>query len=183
MRAVAATKALTTGVPAAGSFDSGEPAAVGAPTAEAGDPVARLRTLLADVVTLWMRTKGSHWHISGPHFRDYHRLLDEQANELAEMIDPLAERARKLGGPTLRSIDDVLSHRRLGGDPVATRAAAMLAELRTENERLVRFLRDTHGACAERGDVGTTSLLEAWIDETEGRIWFLAEIGDDERRG
>ncbi len=137
---------------------------------------AALRGLLADVFALYFKTKNFHSHISGPHFRDYHLLLDEQGNELFAMTDPIAERARKIGATTLRSIGDVSRTQRItdnNADYVAPQD--MLAELRDDNLRLTSAMRQVHNTCDEYHDVATASLLEVWIDETERRSWFLYE--------
>jgi len=136
-----------------------------------------LRQLLADAFALYLKTKNFHWHIRGRHFPDYHLLLDEQADQIFAMTDPAAERARKIGGTTLRSISDISRHQRLqdNNDELVT-PADMLAELRTDNQQLTRFLRAAHEVCAQHADVATTSLIEVWIDETERRAWFLSEI-------
>jgi starvation-inducible DNA-binding protein len=136
-----------------------------------------LRQLLADVFALYLKTKNFHWHMSGAHFRDYHLLLDEQAGQIYEMTDDIAERARKLGGTTLHSISDISRHQRLkdnNADMVAPEE--MLAELCHDNQELVRFLRASHEVCDEHNDVATASLIENWIDESERRVWFLSEI-------
>lgn len=137
---------------------------------------SELKPLLADVFTLYMKTKNFHWHMSGPHFRDYHLLLDEQAEQIFDMTDDIAERARKLGGPTLRSIQDIAQCQRLS-DNNAEQVAAhrMLLELRADNVQLTGYLRAAHGLCGRHGDVSTASLIENWIDETERRTWFLSE--------
>jgi len=135
-----------------------------------------LRKLLADVFALYLKTKNFHWHMSGPHFRDYHLLLDEQATQVFAMTDEIAERARKLGGTTIRSISDISRHQRLtdnNAEYVAPRD--MLIELRGDNQRLTRELRSTHELCERRNDVATASLIENWVDETERRTWFLSE--------
>jgi starvation-inducible DNA-binding protein len=135
-----------------------------------------LRHLLADVFALYIKTKNFHWHMSGPHFRDYHLLLDEQGEQIFAMTDDIAERARKIGGTTLRSITDISEHQRLqdnNGDFVAPKE--MLAELAEDNQQLVKFLRATHEICDQHNDVATASLIENWIDETERRTWFLFE--------
>jgi starvation-inducible DNA-binding protein len=136
-----------------------------------------LRKLLADVFTLYMKTKNFHWHMSGKHFRDYHLLLDEQASQIFAMTDGIAERARKIGGTTLRSISDIALHQRLldnNAEFVAPKD--MLSELRDDNRQLARKLRTTHKLCDKHYDVATASLIETWIDETERRVWFLSEI-------
>ena len=136
-----------------------------------------LRQLLADVFTLYVKTKNFHWHMSGVHFRDYHLLLDEQAAQIFAMTDDIAERARKIGGTTLHSISDIAQHQRLkDNNRENVTPEEMLAELRGDNEELTRHLRSTHELCDRHRDVATTSLIETWIDETERRTWFLAEI-------
>ncbi|HUB27870.1 MAG TPA: DNA starvation/stationary phase protection protein [Tepidisphaeraceae bacterium] len=136
-----------------------------------------LRPLLADVFALYLKTKNFHWHISGPHFRDYHLLLDDQGEQIFEMTDDIAERARKLGETTLHSISDIARHQRIAdNNKTSVTAQEMLAELRDDNEALTRSLRQVHGVCDEYGDVATASLIENWIDETERRAWFLREI-------
>ena len=145
------------------------------------DIAAALRPLLADVFCLYMKTKNFHWHIRGRHFRDYHLLLDEQASQIFAMTDEIAERARKLGGMTLRSIGDIARHQRLkDNDAEGVEPARMLAELRDDNVELARFLVVAHEVCVRRGDVATSSLIEVWIDQTERRIWFLSEITSEE---
>lgn len=135
-----------------------------------------LRELLADVFALYLKTKNFHWHLSGPHFRDYHLLLDEQAAAIFAMTDDIVERARKLGGTTLRSIGDISRRQRLkDNDAEDVSAKDMLAELCADNRLLAGYLRSTHELCDQHGDVATTSLIENWIDETERRAWFLAE--------
>ncbi len=135
-----------------------------------------LRELLADVFVLYLKTKSFHWHISGSHFRDYHLLLDEHASQIFEMTDAIAERARKLGGTTLRSIGDISRRQRLNdNNEDFVTARNMLRELHRDNQQLSRFLRSTHELCERHGDVATTSLIEVWLDETERRLWFLAE--------
>jgi starvation-inducible DNA-binding protein len=135
-----------------------------------------LRSLLADVFALYLKTKNFHWHMSGPHFRDYHLLLDEQADQIFAMTDPIAERARKIGGTTLRSIRDISRHQRLQDSHAELVSPKdMLMELVEDNRHLTRYLRATHGVCEKRDDVATASLIEVWIDQTERRIWFLAE--------
>lgn len=140
------------------------------------DISAGINAMLADVFALYMKTKNFHWHMSGPHFRDYHLMLDEQSDQIFAMSDPLAERARKIGGNTLRSIGQIASQQRiLDNDAEFVEPHSMLAELRDDNKQMVASLRELHGVCNEYNDVGTTSLLEVWIDETERRIWFLFE--------
>ena len=140
-----------------------------------------LNILGADVLALWMKTKNFHWHVSGPHFRDYHLMLDEQSDEIYAMVDPIAERARKLGGNALRSIGQVKKLQRvLDNDADYVTPQDMLAELREDNQTLTRNMRVLHEVCDEHNDVATASLLENWIDETEKRAWFLFEAS---RRG
>ena len=135
-----------------------------------------LTTLLADAYTLYLKTKNFHWHMSGPHFRDYHLLLDEQADQIFAITDPIAERARKLGGTTLRSVGHMARLQRLlDNDAEYVTPLDMLAELREDNKQLTGYMRETHGLCDEHGDVATASLLEVWIDEAERRTWFLFE--------
>ena len=136
-----------------------------------------LRHLLADTFGLYIKTKNFHWHMTGRQFRDYHLLLDEQAGQLFGITDEIAERARKLGATTLRSIGDIARHQRLkDNDREDTAPAAMLDELQRDNRQLTRFLRVTHKVCSGHGDVATTSMIEGWIDQAERRTWFLAEI-------
>ena len=135
-----------------------------------------LNALLADVFALYLKTKNFHWHMSGPHFRDYHLLLDEQADQIYAMTDPVAERVRKIGGTTLRSIGHIarLQHV-LDNDADFVTPLDMLAELRDDNLGLASRMRETHGLCEEHEDIATASLLENWVDETEKRSWFLFE--------
>ncbi len=145
------------------------------------DIAAALNGVLADVFALYLKTKNFHWHMSGPHFRDYHLLLDEQADQLFAMTDPIAERVRKLGELTVRSIGQIARTQRvLDNDAPYVEPSDMLAELRDDNKALVATLREAHNVCDEHHDVGSTSLLEVWIDETERRTWFLFESA---RRG
>jgi starvation-inducible DNA-binding protein len=140
------------------------------------DVTAALNALLADVFTLYLKTKNFHWHMSGSHFRDYHLLLDEQSDQIFAMTDPIAERVRKVGGATLKSIGHIARLQRIDdNDAEFVTPLDMLAELRDDNQRLAAAMRETHGICDEAGDVATASLLEVWIDETERRIWFLFE--------
>ena len=142
------------------------------------DISAALNLLLADVFALYMKTKNFHWHMAGPHFRDYHLLLDEQADQLYATTDPIAERARKVGGNTLRSIGQIARLQRvLDNDADFVTPSDMLAELRDDNQQLAARMREAHAVCEEHGDVATTSLLEVWIDEAERRVWFLYEAG------
>jgi len=140
------------------------------------DVSAGLGGLLADVFALYLKTKNFHWHVSGPHFRDFHLMLDEQAAQIFAMTDPVAERARKLGGTTLRSIGDIARRQRIpDNDADYVDPQDMLAELADDNRQLVAELRSLHATCDEHNDVATASLIEAWIDEGERRIWFLFE--------
>ena len=137
-----------------------------------------LNALLADVFALYMKTKNFHWHVSGPHFRDYHLLFDEQAAELFALTDPIAERVRKVGGTTLHSIGDIARHQRLAeNDAAYVEPSDMIAELREDNQALIASLRETHDVCDEERDWATASLIEEWIDQAEKRIWFLFESG------
>ena len=136
-----------------------------------------LRQLLADVFSLYLKTKNFHWHMTGRHFRDYHLLLDDHAEQIFAMTDDIAERGRKIGGSTLRSIGDIARHQRLkDNDDEKVAPRQMLLELHCDNLQLVRFLRATHEICGRHNDVASTSLIETWIDQTERRTWFLAEI-------
>jgi starvation-inducible DNA-binding protein len=140
------------------------------------DVSGAMNALLADVFALYMKTKNFHWHMSGPHFRDYHLMLDEQSDQLHAMTDPIAERVRKVGGSTLRSIGHIARLQRVeDNDAEYVEPADMLAELREDNLAIVARLREAHGVCDERGDVATASLIEEWIDEGERRVWFLFE--------
>ena len=142
------------------------------------DISAALTTLLADVFALYLKTKNFHWHMSGPHFRDYHLMLDEQADQIFATTDDIAERARKIGGTTLRSIGQISRQQRLlDNDADFVTAEDMLAELRSDNLQLTSYMRETHDLCDEHNDVATASLLENWIDEAERRTWFLYEAG------
>jgi len=137
-----------------------------------------LRLLLADVFALYLKTKNFHWHMSGPHFRDYHLMLDEQGEQLFAMTDAIAERARKIGGATLRSIGQISRLQRVADSDVEyVKPVDMIAELRNDNAILTQSMRETHALCDEAGDVATASLLENWIDESEKRVWFLFECG------
>jgi len=141
------------------------------------DISAALRQLLADSFVLYFKTKNFHWHMTGQHFRDYHLLLDEHAQQIFAMTDDIAERARKIGGTTLRSIGDISRHQRLkDNDDEAVAPKAMLAEPTADNRALTRYFRSSHETCEKYNDVATASLIEVWIDQTERRTWFLAEI-------
>ena len=157
--------------------------APGAPSSSTGfganavrDISAALNVVLADVFALYVKTKNFHWHMSGPHFRDYHLLLDEQSDQIFAMTDVIAERVRKIGGQTLHSIGEIarLKHIADNDAPLVT-PQDMLAELREDNVDLAKRMRVTHEVCDEHGDVATTSQLEVYIDETERRAWFLYE--------
>ena len=140
------------------------------------DVAASMNGVLADVFALYLKTKNFHWHMSGPHFRDYHLLLDEQANQLFALTDPIAERIRKVGGSTLRSIGHISRTQRiLDNDADYVEPLDMLAELREDNKTFATRLRETHNVCEEHRDVATASSIEVWIDETERRTWFLFE--------
>ena len=135
-----------------------------------------LRELLADVFALYMKTKNFHWHMSGHHFRDYHLLLDEHAEQIFAMSDDIAERSRKIGGTTLRSIGDIARHQSLkDNDQEFVSPQDMLTELCADNQALTRSMRAKHKVCEQHHDVATTSLIETWIDQTERRTWFLSE--------
>jgi len=137
-----------------------------------------LNILLADMFALYVKTKNFHWHVSGPHFRDYHLLLDEQATQIFATTDDIAERVRKVGGTTLRSIGHIGRLQRvLDNDADFVTPLDMLAELRDDNKQLAANLRETHGICDEQDDVATASMIEVWIDEAERRTWFLFEAG------
>jgi starvation-inducible DNA-binding protein len=141
------------------------------------DISAALTALLADMFALYIKTKNFHWHITGLHFRDHHRLLDEQAGQIFAATDTIAERVRKLGGTTLRSIGHIARLQRvIDNDADCLPPQEMLAELRDDNTQLATRLYEAHVLCSERGDVATASLIENWIDEAEGRTWFLFEI-------
>lgn len=137
-----------------------------------------LNALLADTFALYLKTKNFHWHMSGPHFRDYHLMLDDQADQVFAMTDPIAERVRKVGGTTIRSIGAISRGQRLlDNDAAFVTPQDMLAELRDDNRALAGYMRETHALCDEVHDIATASLLEVWIDETERRTWFLFEAG------
>jgi starvation-inducible DNA-binding protein len=140
------------------------------------DITAAMNAILADVFALYVKTKNFHWHMSGPHFRDYHLLLDEHADQLFAMTDPIAERVRKIGGLTLTSIGRIARTQRvLDNDAEYVEPLDMLAELAEDNRTLAARLREAHNVCDEHRDVATASLIEVWIDETERRAWFLFE--------
>lgn len=140
------------------------------------DIAGAMNAILADVFGIYLKTKNFHWHMSGPHFRDYHLLLDEHADQLFAMTDPIAERVRKLGGSTLRSIGHISRLQRMSdNDAEYVEPLDMLAELCEDNTMLATRLREVHDLCAEHRDIATASLIEAWTDETEKRTWFLFE--------
>lgn len=145
------------------------------------DIAAAMNAILADVFALYLKTKNFHWHMSGPHFRDYHLLLDEHADQIFAMTDPIAERVRKIGGSTLKSIGHISRAQRvLDNDADYVEPRDMLAELADDNRMLATRLRETHDLCDEHRDIASASLIEVWIDEGERRSWFLFEAG---RRG
>jgi starvation-inducible DNA-binding protein len=142
------------------------------------DLSAALTTLLADIFALYIKTKNFHWHMSGPHFRDYHLLLDEQSDQIFATTDAIAERVRKIGGKTVHWIGEIGHLQRvLDNDADYVTPPDMLAELREDNKQLAARLRETHSLCEEHGDVASASLIEVWIDEAERRTWFLFETG------
>ena len=140
------------------------------------DIAGAMNAILADVFALYLKTKNFHWHMSGPHFRDYHLLLDEHGDQLFAMTDPIAERIRKIGGPTLKSIGHISRVQRiLDNDADYVEPSDMLAELAEDSKALAARLREAHNVCDEHRDMATASLIEVWIDETERRTWFLSE--------
>lgn len=142
----------------------------------AQDIAGSLTTLLADMFALYVKTKNFHWHVSGPRFRDYHLLLDEQSRQILAATDDIAERVRKIGGTTVHSVGQISRLQRLlDNDADYVTANDMLAELREDNIQLTSYMRETHSLCADHGDVASASYLENWIDEAEKRIWFLFE--------
>ena len=141
------------------------------------DIAGAMNAILADVFALYLKTKNFHWHMSGPHFRDYHLLLDERGDQLFAMTDPIAERIRKIGGLTIKSIGHISRTQRvLDNDAEYVEPMDMIAELADDNKTLAARLREAHNVCDEHRDVATASLIEVWIDETERRTWFLSEI-------
>jgi starvation-inducible DNA-binding protein len=140
------------------------------------DIAGAMNAILADVFALYLKTKNFHWHMSGPHFRDYHLLLDEQADQLFAMTDAIAERVRKIGGSTVRSVGHISRLQRVTDNDVDyVQPQDMLAEVREDNKALAARLREAHNVCDEHRDIATASLIEVWIDETERRTWFLFE--------
>jgi len=145
-------------------------------TKPVGQVIETLNTLLADVFALYLKTKNFHWHMSGPHFRDWHLMLDGQAEELIDMTDALAERVRKMGGLTMHSIGEIARHQRIkDNDDAHVRPQAMLAELREDNSSIAHAMRKAHAKCEEARDIATAGLLETFVDQTERRAWFLFE--------
>jgi starvation-inducible DNA-binding protein len=145
-------------------------------TSATKDITGVMNAILADVFALYLKTKNFHWHMSGPHFRDYHLLLDEHGDQIFAMGDPIAERVRKLGGTTVRSIGHIARLQRvLDNDAEYVEPGDMLTELLDDNKTLAARLREAHSVCDEHNDVATASLIEVWIDETERRTWFLFE--------
>jgi starvation-inducible DNA-binding protein len=140
------------------------------------DIAGAMNAILADVFALYLKTKNFHWHMSGPHFRDYHLLLDEQADQLFAMTDAIAERVRKIGGSTVKSVGHISRLQRVVDNDVDyVQPQDMLAEVREDNKGLAARLREAHNVCDEHRDIATASLIEVWIDETERRTWFLFE--------
>lgn len=137
---------------------------------------AAMNAILADIFAIYLKTKNFHWHMSGPHFRDYHLLLDEQSEQLYSMTDPIAERVRKIGGMTLKSVSQISKMQRISDNNADyVEPLDMLAELCEDNKKLASEFREAHMLTSEHGDYSTTSLIENWIDETERRVWFLFE--------
>ena len=148
------------------------------------DIAGAMNAILADVFALYLKTKNFHWHMSGPHFRDYHLLLDEQADQLFAMTDAIAERVRKIGGSTLKSVGHISRLQRVADNDVDyVQPQDMLAEVREDNKELAARLREAHNVCEEHRDIATASLLEVWIDETERRTWFLFEAARQAQSG
>jgi starvation-inducible DNA-binding protein len=155
----------------------------GLPSEGVRDISAALEILLADTFALYLKTKNFHWHMHGPHFRDYHLLLDEQGDQLFAMTDPIAERARKIGGTTLHSIGHIARITRIAdNDAPFVTPEGMLAELAEDNRQLVAAMREVHNTCDTYGDVASASLIENWIDEAERRTWFLDEASHPQSR-
>ena len=174
--------AKTTTPPIPAELQSRQRSALSTPTDLTPDATrdvsGAMNALLADVFALYLKTKNFHWHLSGPHFRDYHLLFDEQGDQLFAMTDPIAERVRKIGGTTLRSIGQIARLQRVADNEAEyVEPADMLAELCEDNKTLAARLREAHNVCDEHRDIATASLIEVWIDETERRSWFLFEAG------
>jgi len=149
-----------------------------------GDISGAMNAILADVFALYLKTKNFHWHMSGPHFRDYHLLLDEHADQIFAMTDPIAERVRKIGGNTITSIGHIGRLQRVAdNDAIYVEPEDILAELADDNKTLASRLREAHNVCEEHRDIATASLIEVWIDETERRTWFLFEASQREMTG
>jgi starvation-inducible DNA-binding protein len=148
------------------------------------DIAGAMNAILADVFALYLKTKNFHWHMSGPHFRDYHLLLDEQADQLFAMTDAIAERVRKIGGSTVKSVGHISRLQRVADNDVDyVQPQDMLAEVREDNKELAARLREAHNVCEEHRDIATASLIEVWIDETERRTWFLFEAARQAESG
>jgi starvation-inducible DNA-binding protein len=148
------------------------------------DIAGAMNAILADVFALYLKTKNFHWHMSGPHFRDYHLLLDEQADQLFAMTDAIAERVRKIGGSTVKSVGHISRLQRVTDNDVDyVQPQDMLAEVREDNKELAARLREAHNVCEEHRDIATASLIEVWIDETERRTWFLFEAARQAESG
>ena len=145
------------------------------------DITAELNVLLADVFALYLKTKNFHWHVTGPHFRDYHLLLDEQGDRIFAMTDDIAERVRKLGGTTIRSIGHIARLKHVAdNDAEYVEPQGMLSELRDDNQALIGRMIEIHDLCDDANDVATASVLETWIDETQRRVWFLFQASRTE---
>src|SRR6201996_1449445 len=169
------TKTSTTGLVA--RRDQALMAHTDVPAESVKELAGSLTALLADVFAIYIKTKNFHWHMSGPHFRDYHLLLDDQGDQLFAMTDDIAERARKIGGTTLRSIGHIARIKRIAdNDADYVTPKDMLSELWEDNKALVLSMKALHTLCDDAGDVATTSVLENWIDETQRRSWFLYEM-------
>jgi starvation-inducible DNA-binding protein len=163
-------------MPSASASTKSEVSGTGLSAEAVEEITSALRPLLADVFALYLKTKNFHWHMSGSHFRDYHLLLDEHAEQIFAITDTIAERARKIGGTTLHSIGEITKYQRLiDNNELKVSPPGMLEELLRDNQQLTAFLRSAHETCAKHEDVATTSLIEVWIDESERRTWFLSE--------
>ena len=155
---------------------------VSLPNEAIDDITQAMRSLIADAFTLFVKAKNFHWHVSGPHFRDYHLLFDSQAVQILAMVDPMAERIRKIGSTAIHSVGEIDRLRQVAdNDTERMTPAAMLAELCADNAALAERMRQTHSLCDEHGDLASAGLLETWIDETEQRVWFLAATGREAR--
>ena len=143
-----------------------------------------LNTILADSYALYIKTKNFHWHVSGPHFRDYHLLFDEQAAAILANTDDVAERVRKIGGMTLKSVGQISKLQTIEDNEEGfVEPSDMLQELMNDHKKIVKFMRKAHGVCDDHEDIATASLIENWIDEAEKRLWFLFEAGRSSDRG